>query len=215
MRPALVVVAIAACSRPDRDPPARPPAKTVPTDADADAAAPPDAGAKTMTVLTCQDARAAIEARRFIGWTGLPAGCDVTETFGIALEAEWTPRLLGRKPQKVRRNLLELPGYRQPLLSVGQDGAVLMFDGHLPDVDGGWPALQQDLGAPDAKLDYVNGLLGATPQGEWVYASRGITVFVNSDTTRLMHVAVYPVTTVERWEDELRFDLEVKRTPRR
>jgi hypothetical protein len=173
-----------------------------------DTTEPADAGAKTMSI-TCEDARRAIEARRFVGWTGLPAGCTPLEMFDVAPDAELGYRKLGAT--EARQRLLDLPGYYRPLVSV-REGLVVMFDGTNPELDGGWPVLQADLGEPAAKEDFAHGTY-EIPRGEWIYPERGITVFVRTDTTVVVHVAVYAPTTLERYLAELRPHLGKKLLP--
>ncbi|MBL8622200.1 MAG: hypothetical protein JNK64_12880 [Myxococcales bacterium] len=169
-------------------------------DAAADAAA--AGGDSTMTTTTCESARQAVASRRFIGWRGLPAGCDPSALVGVGFDDTWGMRKLGDRFQPARMRLLEWPGYYRPLVSV-RDGAVVMIDGTNPELDGGWAALAADLGAPEATRDFVH---GTTPMGggERVYASRGITVFVNPDNDFVVHVAVYPPTTVADYLERLR-----------
>jgi hypothetical protein len=168
-----------------------------------------------MTPLSCQEARAAIDARRFIGWSGLPAGCSAADMFGIPSD-RYRPRDLGRSFRRVNGQGIKLPGYLIPTVSIDDNGIVVMFDGNSPELDGGWSALQQDLGSPEAMLDYTNGM-SLAPQSEWVYARRGITVFLNKGHDRVTHVAVYPPTTVEGWNTQLEMasDLKITMPPRR
>lgn len=169
------------------------------SDAAADAAS---AGGDSTMTTTCETARHAIAQRRFLGWRGLPAGCDPTALVGVGFDETWGLRKLGDKFQPARMRLLEWPGYYRPLVSV-RDGVVVMIDGTNPELDGGWAALAADLGAPEATRDFVH---GTTPMagGEHIYASRGITVFVNPDNQFVVHVAVYPATTVADYLERLR-----------
>jgi hypothetical protein len=161
--------------------------------------------------MTCDDAKQAIEARRFVGWTGLPATCTAQEMFGILPDAEYGHRRLGTATAGMR--LLDLPGYYRPLVSV-RDGVVVLFDGTNPELEGGWAALSADLGEPEAKEDFTHGTI-ERPGGEWIYAARGITVFVRSDTTVAVHVAVYAPTTVSDYLARLRPHLGKTPLPRR
>jgi len=156
--------------------------------------------------MTCEDARRAIEARQFAGWRGLPVGCTAAELFGIPPDAEFGYRKLGTR--EARQHLLELPGYYRPLVTV-RDSVVVLFDGTNPALDTGLPALLMDLGEPAAKEDFDHGTY-KIPAGEWIYPDRGITVFVQTDGSAIMHVAVYAPTTLATYLDELRPDLGKK-----
>jgi hypothetical protein len=49
------------------------------------------------------------------------------------------------------------------------------------------------------------------PKGEHEYANCGITLFVNPNTMRLLHVELYRPTTVDGYRRELRPELEETR----
>ena len=127
--------------------------------------------------MTCDAAKQSIEARRFVGWRGLPPGCAPDVLFGIKLDNTWGVMPLGSSFEKARSHLVELTGYGRALAYV-RDGAVAMFDAMAPQLDGGWPALSTDLGAPEATFDWVFGTV-AMPVGELVYAKRGLTIVLN------------------------------------
>lgn len=170
-----------------------------------------DAKATTMTTSTCEDARRAIEARRFIGWRGLPEACSPADLFGIPTDEHWGTRRLGKV--SARQRLLDVTGYHRPLLSVRED-VVVLFDGAYPELDGGWDALRADLGDPEAKLDYRDGTI-TIAASEWVYPARGIAVFVSSDASRVYHVAVFAPTTLDAYQERLRPNYAETRLPRR
>jgi hypothetical protein len=171
------------------------------TRAGADAGAAIDGrGTNVHKTATCEDARRAIEARDFVGWTGLPAGCTSKVMFDIAEDDSWGTRLLGTT--KASQHVVALSGYDAPLVS-SRDHEVALFDGGNPDLAGGWAKLHADLGEPDARLDYDYGTL-VIPGGEWVYAARGITVSLSSDAGIVYHVAVYVPTTVDDYKARLR-----------
>lgn len=162
-----------------------------------------------MTAMTCESARRAIEARQFVGWRGLPVGCRAEELTGVPFDDAWGMRRLGDQLEPARMRLLEVGGYYRPLATV-RDGAVVMFDGTNPVLDGGLAALDADLGAPEASRDFV---YGTTPMagGERIYATRGITLFVNPENQFVVHVAVYAPTTVADYLARLRPSLTKSR----
>lgn len=199
-RACLGLAMAAACAPTDRHPNGSNPA-----DERRDARADANAGDTTMTATTCNDARTAITARQFVGWRGLPAGCRPEELVGIAFDDGWGMRRLGEALEPARMRVLEVGGYYRPLVTV-REGEVVMIDGMNPELAGGWSALEADLGAPDARRDFV---FGSTPMagGERVYASRGITVFVNPENQFVLYVALYAPTTVSDYLARLRPDL--------
>jgi hypothetical protein len=70
---------------------------------------------------------------------------------------------------------------------------MILFDGANPQLSGDLAALVETLGDPEARLDYTHGTLPVTG-GEWIFAARGITLFV-SERQAALHVALYPATT--------------------
>lgn len=163
-----------------------------------------------MTPKTCDEAKHAIEARRFVGWRGLPAGCTPDAMFGVKFEEkEWPARMLGKK--STRWLVVEVPGYYRPTVSV-RDGVVVLFDGMNPELDGGWAPLAADLGEPEAKLDWHRDTI-LMKGGEWVYPARGITIFGRAAGDDALHIAVYAPTTLAEYEASLRPNLETKLRP--
>ena len=160
---------------------------------------------------TCEAARKAIEARRFIGWRGLPAGCTPDALFGVSLDGQWGELPLGENFEQARSRLLDVGGYYRPMTYV-RDGNVVMFDGMNPTLDDGWTRLSDSLGQPEATLDWVHGTVGMSG-GERVYASRGITVFLNPENDFVIHISVYVPTTVEEYIKRLRLNREKRPLP--
>ena len=74
------------------------------SDAAADAAS---AGGDSTMTTTCETARHAIAQRRFLGWRGLPAGCDPTALVGVGFDETWGLCKLGDKFQPVWMWLLK------------------------------------------------------------------------------------------------------------
>jgi hypothetical protein len=158
-------------------------------------------GAIAMKPMTCDDARTAIETRRFVGWAGLPERCSTDAMFGLAFDREeWPERTLGSVA--TRWHVLDISGYYRPMVSA-REGVVVLFDGMNPELDGGWATLAKDLGEPETKLEWMDSGV-ATPAGEWVYPARGITIFLDTQTNTPRHVAVYASTTLDDYLERLR-----------
>lgn len=155
-----------------------------------------------MTQATCDEARDAITARRFVGWRGLPAGCTSDALFNVPLDDKWGQLPLGDSRTPARSRLLELSGYYRPLAYV-RDGTVIAFDAMNPELADTVKALEDSLGAPESVLDWVHGTV-AMPSGERVYASKGITLFLNLENRAVLHVTVYAPTTVDTYQKMLR-----------
>jgi len=156
----------------------------------------------------CEQARRRIEQVALEDWDGLPDGCR-PETFGAPAETEqWALRPLGEEFERAHFRVLEIAGYYRPTISV-RDGAVVLFDGMNPAFEGDPAAF----GSPGERLDYAHGTL-PVPAGEWVYAERGITLFVNTTADTLLHVALYAPTSVPEYRARLRPHLGKTLRPR-
>ena len=155
-----------------------------------------------MTLGSCEEVRDAIAARRFVGWRGLPVGCKPDALFGVALDDQWGQLPLGDARDPARSRLLDLPGYYRPLAYV-RDGIVVAFDAMNPELAGTVQALEDSLGPPEIVLDWVFGTV-AMPRGERVYASRGITLFMNLENQKVVYVTVYAPTTSDAYQQKIR-----------
>jgi hypothetical protein len=100
--------------------------------------------------------------------------------------------------------VVELPGYDRPHVNL-RDGALVLFDAR-PELDAA--ALLADLGEPEAKLDAYFGTL-KRPEGEWVWASRGIAIWKSGDS--VFHLALFTPTSVENYKATLSPDLRKRR----
>jgi hypothetical protein len=153
--------------------------------------------------MGCETAREHIEHVALSDWTGLPQGCTPAGMFGdLGDPSEWAVRPLGEDFQRAAFRVLELGGYYRPTLSA-RDGRVILFDGMNPELTGDYTELIEDLGDPDERLDYSHGTLPVSG-GEWIFAARGMTLFVNTTADTLLHVALYTPTTASDYRARLR-----------
>jgi hypothetical protein len=165
--------------------------------------------------MTCDEGRERIARVSFVGWAGLPPGCrpgDLFERFPREDPADWPRRPLGEDYEPVAFAQLDLARYYRPAANL-RDGALVLFDGMNPQLDGGLEPLLADLGAPAVRLDYAHGTLGVG-SGELVFCDRGITLFVNTTGDTALHVALYHVTTVDDYRRRLRLHLGKTLRPR-
>ncbi len=150
----------------------------------------------------CEDARLTIERRHFVGWRGLPPDCTPEALFGVALDDGWGEQQLGADFEPARTRLLEIDGYYRPMAYV-RDGRVAMFAGMNPELETSWKELSDDLGPPEAVLNWTH----ATTEmegGERVYARRGITVFINPHNDFVVHLSLYLPTSADVYVRRLR-----------
>lgn len=161
----------------------------------------------------CTSIREMIIQRSFTHWRGFNETC--------------TPALLLERPpldfseaafwnlgdSRVRSAFIPvvLVGYDRARVSY-QEGRAVLFSAAYPEIAGNLKSLLDELSEPAAKLDWHHGLL-EMPTGEWVYSSRGITLFLNSSFENLLHIALYAATTLNDYTTRLRPDLQVRKLP--
>ncbi len=61
------------------------------------------------------------------------------------------------------------------------------------------------LGEPETRLDNYLGVI-FIERSEWVYAGRGLTLFINPEDGTLLRLAIYPPTTADEYVRGLRLD---------
>jgi hypothetical protein len=160
-----------------------------------------------MPMPPCDSAKQMILDRQFENWHGLPTDCDWTEFTG-PLPTDWS-RVPGRSmltdyahPASVS---LKIDGYYLPYFTY-VDGKLVLFDGSPRKTAESDAALIAHLGSPEQCLAWQEGT-ESMPATECVYAARGITLFMNSDRSRIVHVALYPPCTATHYARYLRPNL--------
>lgn len=106
-----------------------------------------------------------------------------------------------------------IEGYDKPVRIWLDGDQVLLIDAEYPELaTGGVPALIEAIGPPQAKLDAFLGTF-MIPESEWVYAERGLTLYINPENNIPLRLAVYPPTTLDGYRERLRMDLQMRRLP--
>lgn len=152
----------------------------------------------------------------FATWSGLPTPCPLTEVlrrFPLRKPGLGRGRL-GRR--EAGFTLLDADGSRASArVWLHTETEVLLID-TVPNLGQGQPvrALLDALGEPDAKRDYHWTTIPVS-QGEWIYAARGLTLFLNTDHQTVVRVAVYAPSTVEAYEAGFQLHLARRRRPLR
>ena len=161
---------------------------------------------------SCESAIRIFAAREFGNWTGLPATCtleQVTQHVPLLNEGVGLARLGGTKRQF---RMLTMPGFDHAV-RVWLDGpGVLMLDVQAPKFTSDVAVVLNELGEPEAKLDYVWGTLPVAA-GELVYAKRGLTLFAAPNGLAIFHLAAFSPTTVDRYVENYRLHLGKKPFP--
>lgn len=151
----------------------------------------------------CAQAEQLIVQRDFRKWQGLPDGCDWTKWTG-SLPTDWQEVMrgpLGSSSRNGYQLFFELEGYEHPSMSYA-DGKAILFEARAPQIVA-FDSLLAALGKPSAKLDWDFGTL-PLPKCEYVYPHLGITLFMNTDADRALHIALYASTTLADYESNLR-----------
>jgi hypothetical protein len=162
----------------------------------------------------CRQAWDAIGSRDFRAWTGLPEGCGYT-----ALDAVF-PRVadaygqgtLGRRNQSAtyRMHAVEGPPYGARVWFRGD--RIVLVELEFPALPHPSRDLLRALGEPEARLDAHVDIM-PVPAGAWVYAARGITLFLDVGFTEVMRVVLYHPCTAEEYADVLHPDTRGRELP--
>ena len=164
--------------------------------------------------MDCKATLRILADRDFRRWPGLPAGCsltDVTSAFPLLNDGVGLT-ILGEQNADFRMVMVD--GYDSPVRVWSNDDLVLMLDIEFPQLSTSLDALLAEIGEPEAKLDSFLSTL-RLEQNEWVYPSRGLTLFINPDNDVLLRLAVYSPTTLDVYKKELKMNLQTRRLPKR
>jgi len=165
-------------------------------------------------MTACTSALENIKNRDFVTWTGLPANCDWTPLVGDFPSAwENIPeRSLGSNFLRGKILMANLEGYMRASFSFVEGNPVL-FEAKGPELQAPVSDLVESLGVPEAKLDWDFGTLPC-PESEYIYPSKGITLFLSTDKTRVFHIALYASTTLDNYLENIRPQLGKTRLPK-
>ena len=161
---------------------------------------------------SCESAIRVFTAREFGKWHGLPASCtleEVTQHLPLLNDGVGLARI-GRTKRQFR--MLVVEGYEHNV-RVWLDGPrVLMLDVQTPKISSDVAVVLNELGEPEAKLDYVWGTLPIA-EGEWVYPKRGLSLFLAPTRLAIFHLAVFSLSTLEVYVENYRLHLGKKPFP--
>lgn len=166
-------------------------------------------------MMNCESARQTILSLDLRKWSGLPADCDWQALTG-PLPDNWDEvfaRSLGSSFRRAHQLAADVPGYTNPHLFF-VDGKAVLFEAMAGPILVEFKDLLDGLGEPAAKLDWDFGTL-PLKASEYVYPARGITLFLNTEKDRALHVGLYAATTLEDYLANLRPSFLKKRLPNR
>lgn len=165
---------------------------------------------------SCEAALALLAAGSFQEWQGLPPGCsidDLTRYLGAPLGGP-ARAALGEDLQPTDFMVFQLGGQSRPLRAFDEQGRALLLDLEYPALGDDADTLRAALGAPEAQLDFPWNVL-VLREAEWVYPRRGLTLFINPDTRKILRWAVYAPTDLETYRRRLRLQLAERELPLR
>ena len=146
------------------------------------------------TLTPCAAALRDFAAGNLAAWKGLPAGCtdrDIGAVFSGGGDPAGDGRLSG-KPTKFRMYSAADP--QQPIKGwFDEADTAFLITWDAPAVAGDVAMLLSALGPPEHKLAPDVGIHGDSHR--WIYASRGLTLWVFEPQSEITRVAVYRPTT--------------------
>jgi len=164
---------------------------------------------------SCEAALELLAASSFQAWQGLPLDCsieDLTRHFGAPLGGP-ARAALGEDMLPTDFMVFQMSGQSRPLRAFEEQGRVLLLDQEYPVLGDDADTLRAALGAPEAQLDFPWNVL-VLKEAEWVYPRRGLTLFINPDTRKILRWAVYAPTDLVTYKRRLRLQLAERELPR-
>lgn len=150
----------------------------------------------------CEKALQSLGSGALADWRGLPASCTPAELSKVFTGGGDPPGngRLSTRPTPFRNYRASAQAQPLQVWFDGEDRAILIT-WIQPTVSTPVKELLDSLGAPEAKLDPSIGYHADAYQ--WVYASRGLTLYVREHDWTLARISAYPPTTVADYEDRL------------
>lgn len=149
--------------------------------------------------------------RSFTGLASPTSLDDVAKVF--RLDRSWHGEgLLGSAEHRTAWYSATADGFAHGVRVWAEDDAVVLIDAADLDLAEPLPLLLDALGEPDAKLDSFLGTLEIAGS-EYVYAQRGLTLYVNPATAILLRIAAFAPASLAHYQRDLRLNLEMKLLP--
>jgi hypothetical protein len=152
----------------------------------------------------CAPTLASLLRKELATLPGMPADCTL-DALAAHLQIDGQDRrgILGKAGHPSVYRGARADGYDETVKVWHKDGVVRKLSLDLPKIPAA-EALITTLGAPDAKLDFFPSTVPKLREkGAWVYAARGLTLFLSGDGKNVVRFEVYPPTTAEAYERDL------------
>lgn len=152
--------------------------------------------------------------RTLRSFTGLASPTSLDDVAGVFdLDRSWHGQgVLGSAGHRTDWFSATANGFARGIRVWVADGAVVLIDAADVSLPEALPSLLDALGEPDAKLDSFLGTLEIRGS-EYVYAGRGLTLYVNPATAMLLRIAGFTATSLDDYQRNLRLDLRMKLLP--
>lgn len=156
----------------------------------------------------------AVTARDYRNWKGLPAGCRVSQVDAALprLRDEHGIGKLGKANHPAMFRMHVAQGYPRNLKVWFREDHVVLIEADLPKLAYPSSDLLKSLGEPEARIDTHLDVLPVSG-GAWVYAKRGITVFLDVGLTEVMRLALYPPCSLKEYLEEVHPDRQMRERP--
>jgi len=200
MRPLIAATALSLCCTGSSTPVDEPNPRPTATDDAAVRVTPQDSPAMS----NCAPTLDGLLRKDLATLPGLPADCTLDALAArMQIDGENRRGMLGEARHASVYRGARADGYDEVVRIWHKDGVVLKLVFDLPKLADP-PALIAALGAPDAKLDYYPSTVPKLREkGAWVYAARGLTLFMSGDSKNVVRFELYPPTTAKAYERDL------------
>ena len=152
--------------------------------------------------------------RDFRDWQGLAPDTslsDVAAVFSVGDDLDGAAKL-GSERRAATWISTAADGYENGVRIWLDENSVLLLDGDSPALTTELTAVLESIGEPDAKLDAYLGTFSIA-ESEWVYAGRGLTIYLDPEDLTLFRIVVYAPTSLDKYMESLRLNLQTRRLP--
>jgi hypothetical protein len=163
------------------------------------------------------DVRSVLQAfarQDFRNWQGLPKLIQFADVVRLwPVESDWEGTgLLGSEQDEHQYHYVRIRDFDRSGRVWLQQGEVILLDVEYPPPTASLDELVGQLGEPEGIQDSYLGTL-LIEKSEWIYAQRGLTLFVNPETRMLLRMAAFQQSDLESYLRHLRLNLRTRRTP--
>jgi hypothetical protein len=144
-------------------------------------------------------------------WRGFDNNCLVKDVFELLKPANSgsAKGFLGSKSMAYSTVLCSHPLFKQPLRVWFKNDSVVRIDSFFPDININITNFQVAAGNPDKKEDYFFGEV-IFKSGEWIYANKGMTAYLNGDLDRVIQISIYQPVSLNKYDEEIKTVLKYR-----